>query len=87
MIGSCSFISFSKLFGSMMNCNRNSQTITNLISQGYNSWISFDALGILYELLIQSALVLIHMYLKEEMISAMFYARIYFAAVESFFTS
>jgi hypothetical protein len=87
MIGSCSFISFSKLFGSMMNCNRNSQTVTNLISQEYNSWISFGAAGILYHLFIQNALVLIHMYLKEEIISALSNARIHFAAVESFFRS
>jgi len=68
-----------------MNCNRNSQTITNLKSQGYNSWISFDVRGILYEFLIRNALVLIHTYLKEEIISAMSYAKIYFAVVESFF--
>ena len=43
-----------------MNCNRNSQTITNLISQGYNSWTSFDVVGMLYQLLIQNALVLKH---------------------------
>ena len=60
-----------------MNCNRNIQTITNLISQGYNSWISFGAVGILYQLLIQNILVLIHIYLKEEILSAMSYAKIY----------
>jgi len=52
----------------MMNCNRNSRTITNL-----------------YEFLIRNALVLIHTYLKKEIISAMSNAKIYFAVVESFF--
>lgn len=48
----------------MMNCNRNIQTITNPVSQSYNSWISFGAVGILYQLLIRNALVLILIYIS-----------------------
>lgn len=46
-----------------MNCNSNSQSITNLKSQDYCSWISFGAVGILYQLLIQYAVVLGNTYI------------------------